>query len=185
MQLAIFNKLSHVCSVLYVWRWLTTRHAVKWNRWKYLNVNRESALARSRKYNPTISTTRRLHRATTVAFYPLCKSMQNNAAVLPAQVRRGCNVYAYAYGQERTTATRWSQVKTHLSLHAQLDDYFASAATRGKKGRFHQAGCINVVCTTLTFYGRRTTYLHETWTRACDKAKKSISNALFACFYTQ
>ncbi|KAL0115894.1 hypothetical protein PUN28_011048 [Cardiocondyla obscurior] len=59
--------------------------------------------------------------------------MQNNAAVLPGAVRRGCTVYAYAYGQERTTSTRWSQVKTHLSLRAQLDGYFASAATRGRK----------------------------------------------------
>lgn len=151
----------------------------------------ERVRARSRKYNPTISTARRLPTPhdTTVAFYPLCKSMQNNAAVLPAQSDAdvAC-MYAYAYGQERTTSTSWSQVKTHLSPRARLDGYFASTATREgdreREGRPVSSG-INVVCTTFIF-SRGATYLHETRARAgFDKGRKSISGALFARFYTQ
>lgn len=72
--------------------------------------------ARSRKYNTeTISAHAK---ATTTAFYPLCKSMQNNAAVLPAQSDADVTVYAcmhtlfYAYRKreqvDETTSTRWS-----------------------------------------------------------------------------
>jgi len=95
----------------------------------------------------------------TGAFYPLCKSMQNNATVLPVQ--SDANVTCTHTRIGRNERRPGGQVKTHLSLHAQRR-LFCVRCNTGEEKRPISSG-INVVCTAITFSGRARGQYDFTW----------------------
>jgi hypothetical protein len=139
--------------------------------------------AQSRKYNPT---TRRLPtpRDHSRAFYPLCKSMQNNAAVLPAQSDAdvACTrIRVWAGTNDAEQVVKLRHIYHSAPTIGRL--FRVRCNTRGEKRRSRQASTSFTsrrARPVLTF--SRGTILRERRSLLVDKGKTSISGALFARF---